>query len=184
MDPTPSRLLRRPDVEHRTGLARSTIYALVARGLFPRPVKLRPAVGRRRRQTAGRRRLFAHGWDERDVDEWIAVRPMPVADGFAEMLRLFEIECCASRQHLLGPEIAQERAELMGTLRRAFAMLNPREEMILRLRFGLDGCKEHTLAQVGAVLTRHVERIRQIECRALRKLRWSILVGSLRVYAG
>ena len=40
------RMLRRPEVELRTGLARSTIYDLMTKGLFPRPVRLgKRAVG-------------------------------------------------------------------------------------------------------------------------------------------
>ena len=41
-----SRILRRPEVEHMVGLSRSTIYAMMAEGHFPKPVRLgRRAVG-------------------------------------------------------------------------------------------------------------------------------------------
>ena len=53
------KLLRRPEVEARTGLSRSTLYDWMKRGDFPRPVKL------------GER---AVGWPESAVAEWIASR--------------------------------------------------------------------------------------------------------------
>jgi len=43
--------------------------------------------------------------------------------------------------------------------------------LVLKLRFGLDGYPEHTLEQVGKELKVTRERIRQIESKALRKLR-------------
>jgi RNA polymerase primary sigma factor len=49
--------------------------------------------------------------------------------------------------------------------------LTPREERVLRLRFGIgDGC-DHTLEEVGQQFAVTRERIRQIEAKALRKLR-------------
>ena len=49
--------------------------------------------------------------------------------------------------------------------------LTPREEMVLRLRFGLDDGKNRTLEEVGREFKVTRERIRQIEAKALRKLR-------------
>jgi RNA polymerase primary sigma factor len=49
--------------------------------------------------------------------------------------------------------------------------LTPREERIIKMRFGLDGGSEHTLEEVGQVFAVTRERIRQIEAKALRKLR-------------
>jgi RNA polymerase primary sigma factor len=51
--------------------------------------------------------------------------------------------------------------------------LTPREEQVLKLRFGLGDGSEHTLAEVGECFSVTRERIRQIEANALRKLRHS-----------
>ncbi len=53
----------------------------------------------------------------------------------------------------------------------ALKTLSPREEKILRLRFGLEDGSEHTLEEVGQSFSVTRERIRQIESKALRKLR-------------
>jgi RNA polymerase primary sigma factor len=49
--------------------------------------------------------------------------------------------------------------------------LTPREEKIIRMRFGLEDGSEHTLEEVGQTFAVTRERIRQIEAKALRKLR-------------
>jgi RNA polymerase primary sigma factor len=49
--------------------------------------------------------------------------------------------------------------------------LSPREEKILRMRFGMEDGSEHTLEEVGQMFDVTRERIRQIEAKALRKLR-------------
>jgi len=49
--------------------------------------------------------------------------------------------------------------------------LNPKEEKIIRMRFGMEDGSEHTLEEVGRAFSVTRERIRQIEAKALRKLR-------------
>jgi RNA polymerase primary sigma factor len=60
---------------------------------------------------------------------------------------------------------------LAGTVRKMIARLTPREERVLRLRFGIGEKDDHTLEQISRDLLLSSERIRQIEARALKKLR-------------
>jgi len=60
--------------------------------------------------------------------------------------------------------------------------LTPREEAIIRMRFGLDDDSERTLDQVGQVFAVTRERIRQIEAKVLRKLRHPLRSGRLRSF--
>ncbi|CAI8773605.1 RNA polymerase sigma factor RpoD [Methylocaldum szegediense] len=69
-----------------------------------------------------------------------------------------------------------ESATTMGlreTTRKALASLPEREAAVLRLRFGIDTATDHTLEEVGRQFDITRERIRQIEVKALRKLRQS-----------
>jgi len=62
--------------------------------------------------------------------------------------------------------------------------LTPREEKVLKMRFGVGGGSEHTLEEVGQNFTVTRERIRQIESKALRKLRHPSRSKVLRVFIG
>jgi prophage regulatory protein len=55
----PTILLKRPEVSRRTGLSRSTLYVWMARGAFPKPIKL------------GIRSI---AWRESDIEDWINER--------------------------------------------------------------------------------------------------------------
>ena len=60
--------------------------------------------------------------------------------------------------------------------------LSPREEKIIRMRFGMEDGSEHTLEEVGRVFSVTRERIRQIEAKALRKLRHPSRSRKLRAF--
>lgn len=69
------------------------------------------------------------------------------------------------------PAEAASYAMLKEQLEAVLCTLTPREEQVLRLRFGLEDGKAHTLEEVGQAFDVTRERIRQIESKALRKLR-------------
>ena len=71
----------------------------------------------------------------------------------------------------VNPHAAAEASLLQELVAGALADLTPREERILRMRFGIGGSSEHTLEQVGQTMGVTRERIRQIEAKALQKLR-------------
>jgi RNA polymerase primary sigma factor len=66
--------------------------------------------------------------------------------------------------------------------RKVLATLTPREEQVLRLRFGIGERTDHTLEEVGARFAVTRERIRQIESKALRKLRHPSRARLLRAF--
>ncbi len=69
------------------------------------------------------------------------------------------------------PAAAAERRALQEDIRRALASLSERERRVIELRFGLADGRMHTLEDVGRVFHVTRERVRQIESKALRKLR-------------
>jgi RNA polymerase primary sigma factor len=71
----------------------------------------------------------------------------------------------------VDPHAAVEASMLAEFVTEALAELTPREQRILRMRFGIGGAGEHTLEEVGQVFGVTRERIRQIEAKALVKLR-------------
>lgn len=62
-------------------------------------------------------------------------------------------------------------SDLKDRVREVLKTLTPREEKVLKMRFGIDVASEHTLEEVGKDFSVTRERIRQIEVKALRKLR-------------
>ena len=60
--------------------------------------------------------------------------------------------------------------------------LSPREEKVIKMRFGIDVASEHTLEEVGKDFSVTRERIRQIEVKALRKLRHPSRSKKLRAF--
>jgi len=70
----------------------------------------------------------------------------------------------------ISPAEALISLDLAEQTRKVLATLTPKEQKVLRMRFGIDESAEHTLEEVGQAFDVTRERIRQIEAKALRKL--------------
>lgn len=92
-----------------------------------------------------------------------------------ELLDLLETEAVSSENHLVYESLQRDIRELL-------ADLTTRERQVIELRYGfLDG-KSHSLANIGRTLELSRERVRQIELKALQKLRQSQLHNQIRDY--
>jgi RNA polymerase primary sigma factor len=80
------------------------------------------------------------------------------------------------------PIDAAIQSNLRETTTRALASLTPREERVLRMRFGIGMNTDNTLDEVGRLFSVTRERIRQIEAKALRKLKHPSRARALRTF--
>jgi len=83
---------------------------------------------------------------------------------------------------VLAPDEAAINVNLKEQTGQVLRTLTPREEKIMKMRFGLEDDSEHTLEEVGRAFALTRERIRQIEAKALRKLRQPSRSGKLRLF--
>jgi RNA polymerase primary sigma factor len=83
---------------------------------------------------------------------------------------------------VISPNEAVIRLNLSEQTRSVLATLTPREERVLRMRFGIGEKADHTLEEVGRDFSVTRERIRQIEAKALRKLRHPSRAKKLRAF--
>ncbi len=81
------------------------------------------------------------------------------------------LEDCLPDHDAPAPDANIEEEQTRSQLHRLLGFLTPREEQVIRLRFGIDNGKSRTLEEVGKLLSVTRERIRQIEALALKKLR-------------
>lgn len=70
-----------------------------------------------------------------------------------------------------SPVSEAERTELSEHIQRILKTLTPKEEKVIKMRFGIGEDRDHTLEEVGRYLSITRERVRQIETKALRKLK-------------
>ena len=82
----------------------------------------------------------------------------------------------------VSPSDAIIHLNLKEEMGRMLKTLTPREEKIIKMRFGLDDGSEHTLEEVGQTFSVTRERIRQIEAKALRKLRHPSRSSRFRIF--
>ena len=85
-------------------------------------------------------------------------------------------------RNTIAPIDAAIGSSLRETIGEALASLSAREERVIRMRFGLGTTSEHTLEEVGNLFSVSRERIRQIEAKALRKLKHPSRSRTLRTY--
>ncbi len=84
--------------------------------------------------------------------------------------------------HAIKPLDATIYSKLRETTTAILSTLNPREERVLRMRFGIGMAADHTLEEVGKTFHVTRERIRQIEAKALRKLKHPTRSRKLRTF--
>ena len=104
---------------------------------------------------------------------------MPVGQEDSSMLGDFIPD-----ENLVGPVDAAGRQMLKEQIRSALGVLSERERQVLEMRFGLLDGHDNTLEEVGQYFNVTRERIRQIEAKALRKLRHPTRSRELREYLG
>ncbi len=103
----------------------------------------------------------------------------PVGDDDSSLLGEF-----IEDEDAIEPMDAADREMLRGQMQNALTVLPERERQVLELRFGLLDGKDHTLEEVSRYFNVTRERIRQIESKALRKLRHPMRSRQLRDYLG
>lgn len=82
-----------------------------------------------------------------------------------------ELEDFIGDKNSPSPYTDAENKEISGYIKKVLGTLTPKEEKVIRMRFGIGVDRDHTLEEVGRHLTITRERVRQIEAKALRKLK-------------
>lgn len=82
-----------------------------------------------------------------------------------------ELEDFIGDKNSPSPYSDAERIEISEQIQGVLGSLTPKEEMVIKMRFGIGAERDHTLEEVGRHLSITRERVRQIEAKALRKLK-------------
>jgi RNA polymerase primary sigma factor len=82
-----------------------------------------------------------------------------------------ELEDFIGDKNSPSPYADAEKTETSEQIQQVLKTLTPKEEMVIRMRFGIGADRDHTLEEVGRHLSITRERVRQIEAKALRKLK-------------
>jgi RNA polymerase primary sigma factor len=147
------------------------------------PVHVMESLGKLERERRNFRKRESRDPTEHELAERLAMAPdkvrllldaarlptsldMPAGEDEATALREF-----VSDHAVESPEDEAMRREMADRIEQTLAPLDTREREVVRLRFGLGTDHEHTLAEIARRLSISRERVRQIEARAMRKLR-------------
>ncbi len=153
-----SRTIRIPVhmVETMNKVVRTTRYMIQEKGKMPTPEEVAEQIGLPEKKVS---QIMKMARDPISLET-------PVGDEDDSHLSDF-----IEDEHAPSPHEAAVNMSLVEQIRNVLATLTPREEKVLRLRFGIGERSDHTLEEVGREFLVTRERIRQIEAKALRKLR-------------
>jgi RNA polymerase primary sigma factor len=170
-DPTPEDIALDPEMAGTVGLDEEEREAIAS--TIARKKRLDPMMSRKLRRAANR------------VEQIIRISQEPMSletpVGTEEDSYLGDF---IKDETMLEPDDAASKQLLAEQLRAILDSLNRRERQVLEMRFGLKDGQSHTLEEVGQAFGVTRERIRQIEAKALRKLRHPLRSRKLRDYLG
>ncbi|MFA4830285.1 MAG: sigma-70 family RNA polymerase sigma factor, partial [Thermodesulfovibrionales bacterium] len=92
-----------------------------------------------------------------------------------------ELEDFIGDKNSPSPYSDAERNEISEQMQQVLKTLTPKEERVIRMRFGIGAERDHTLEEVGRHLSITRERVRQIEAKALRKLKHPSRLKALKI---
>lgn len=92
-----------------------------------------------------------------------------------------ELEDFVGDKNSPSPYSDAERIEMSEQIQMVLKTLSPKEERVIRMRFGIGEDRDHTLEEVGRFLSITRERVRQIEAKALRKLKHPSRLKALKI---
>ncbi len=92
-----------------------------------------------------------------------------------------ELEDFIGDKNSPSPYSDAERNEISEQMQQILKTLTPKEERVIRMRFGIGADRDHTLEEVGRHLSITRERVRQIEAKALRKLKHPSRLKALKI---
>jgi RNA polymerase sigma factor (sigma-70 family) len=173
----------------RQGMSR----AIAKQGRIVRvPVRVGERAGRVKRTAEMLRQQLEREPTTQEMAEALAICASEVHASGEQNQAILSLETVVAEAGRLMDFIADHTApnpadtviqeELVGYLKSALDELNPREQFILRARFGLDDGHMQTLEEIGRELQLTRERVRQIEAQALDKVRHSAYIPQLASY--